>query len=529
MSENNMHCKGAKYAGISTKPCNETGTDAYLPVLSLRHTRRIRSIGFFVIKMVTLFALTLSSCAPRETPSGIRNLITPLPPTPIPVPTSGRPHYAPGELVEYIAQNGDTLPALAARFNTTVEEIMSANPVIPRDATTMPPGFPMQIPIYYLPLWGTAFQSIPDHAFVNGPAQVGFNTSAFLASTDGWLKNYRAYAGGNMRNGAEIVDYVAANYSISPRLLLALLEYQSGALTQPEPPTSRFLLGFRRNFYESPYLQLVIAANTLNNGYYAWRRGTLTEFELPDKTLTRPDPWQNAGSVAIQYYFSRIYSGDEYHASIGPDGLARVYQTFFGDPWQDSVIVLPGSLQQPELRFPFPPGHIWAYTGGPHTGWGTGEPFAAIDFAPASDTSGCFIANADQRVTAMADGLIVRSTVDGVILDLDKDGDERTGWTIFHLHMATNGRVTVGQEVKAGDPIGYPSCEGGSSTGTHVHVARKYNGEWILADGPLAFNLEGWIVHNGSEAYKGTLTRGAATIVACECSDFASQVISEAR
>jgi hypothetical protein len=142
----------------------------------------------------------------------------------------------PGELVEYIAQNGDTLPALAARFNTSVEEIREANPVIPQDATTMPPGFPMKIPIYYLPLWGTAYQSIPDHAFVNGPAQIGFSTSAFVASTSGWLKNYRVYAGEKMRTGAEMVDYVATNYSVSPQLLLALLEYQTGALTQPEPP-----------------------------------------------------------------------------------------------------------------------------------------------------------------------------------------------------------------------------------------------------------------------------------------------------
>ncbi len=37
--------------------------------------------------------------------------------------------------------------------------------------------------------------------------------------------------------------------------------------------------------------------------------------------------------------------------------------------------------------------------------------------------------------------------------------------------------------------------QGGEVTGTHVHIARKYNGEWILADGPLAFNLEGWITH----------------------------------
>jgi len=35
-------------------------------------------------------------------------------------PLAARPIYAPGELVDYTAQSGDTLPLLAARFNTKV-------------------------------------------------------------------------------------------------------------------------------------------------------------------------------------------------------------------------------------------------------------------------------------------------------------------------------------------------------------------------------------------------------------------------
>ena len=77
---------------------------------------------------------------------------TPAPDQPIPTPFPTRPLYSPGELVDYTAQAGDTLPALASRFNTTVDEILAANTFIPRTATTMPPGMPMKIPIYYLPL-----------------------------------------------------------------------------------------------------------------------------------------------------------------------------------------------------------------------------------------------------------------------------------------------------------------------------------------------------------------------------------------
>jgi hypothetical protein len=78
--------------------------------------------------------------------------------------------------------------------------------------------------------------------------------------------------------------------------------------------------------------------------------------------------------------------------------------------------------------------------------------------------------------------------------------------------------------LNTGDPIGHPSCEGGRTTGTHVHIARKYNGEWISADSIIPFNLGGWVAHNGSIEYQGSLTRAGRTIVACTCSDAASQI-----
>ncbi|MFN8413641.1 MAG: LysM peptidoglycan-binding domain-containing protein [Anaerolineales bacterium] len=435
--------------------------------------------------------------------------------TPLPTRTT----YYPGELVDYTAQNGDTLPALAARFNTNTAEILQANLIIPQDATTMPPGLPMKIPIYYVALWASPYKIIPDDAFVDGPTVIGFNTTAFVESQPGWLKDYRVYAGGQWRSGAEMVDYVSINYSINPKLLLSVLEYQGGALTQDAPPVKKNLLGFSRRYWESPYLQLVIAANTLNNGYYGWRVGKLLEFEDTNNILIRPDPWQNAGSVAIQYYFSKIFSGDKYALATGPQGLIQTFTSLFGDPWKSSIELIPGSLKQPEFKLPFPQDQTWSYTGGPHTGWGTGEPLAAIDFAPPSDTSGCFVANEKNYATAMADGLVVRSSTDGLALDLDKDGDERTGWVIFYLHLAAEQRTLLGTELKQGDKIGYPSCVGGHATGTHVHIARKYNGEWIDADSILPLQMSGWTTHNGTREYLGTLTKSGAVVIACDCGD----------
>jgi hypothetical protein len=138
-------------------------------------------------------------------------------PTP---PYPSRPRYQPGELVDYTAQEGDTLPFLASRFNTSVEAILEANTFIPASATTMPPGMPMKIPIYYLPLWGSPYRIIPDSLFINGPAQVGFDTQDFVNTHPGWLKHYKSYVSDVNRSGAEIVDFVAHYWSVSPRLLL---------------------------------------------------------------------------------------------------------------------------------------------------------------------------------------------------------------------------------------------------------------------------------------------------------------------
>jgi LasA protease len=436
-----------------------------------------------------------------------------------PSPMATRPLYSPGELVDYTAQAGDTLPTLAIRFNTSVDQIMQANPNIPVSATTMPPGMPMKIPIYYLPFWGSSYRIIPDSLFINGPAQINFNTQDFIQQHPGWLNNYNDFVAGRNMTGAQVIDYVAQHYSISPRLLLALLEFHAGALSQVNVSQDQrdFALGYRDFNHKGPVNQILWAANLLNNGYYEWRVGAISSITYQDGRMERFDPWLNASTVSLHNYFNTLFAYDDYVKAIGPDGFAKTYRDLFGDPWQNEQPHIPGSLTQPELRLPFQPGQLWALTGGPHTGWGSfGAPLAAVDFAPPSVSGGCI--KSDLWEVAAAAGTVVRSETGEVIIDLDNDGDERTGWDLLYLHVATVGRVPLGTHLKTGDIIGHPSCEGGEATGTHLHLARKYNGEWMPADWTIPLNLEGWIAHNGSEPYLGTLTRDANTVIACTCS-----------
>jgi LysM repeat protein len=472
----------------------------------------IRKIVFPII----MLALLVTACSPSTQPTMML-----LPQAEVnktaesaditPYPT--RPAYEPGELVDYVAQTGDTLPTLAVRFNTTVEEIRMANTFIPEDATTMPSGMPMQIPIYYRPLWGNPYQILPDAVFVNGPDAAQFNTVLFINEQEGWLKNYSAWSFNDNHSAAEIINYVAVQYSISPKVLIALLEFQGEGCSNPflDEASEVNILGLKSDYWTGVYLQLSYASNILNDAYYRWREGELIEFELKDGSLVRPDPWQNAATVSLQYFFSLILDPTDYQQAIGPDGFAGVFNELFGDPWTVEPHI-PGSLTQPPMQLPYYNDITWAYTGGPHTAWGSLAPFAALDFAPPSDVTGCYPSS--EPTTAVADGLVVRVGDGILVLDLDKDGDERTGWVVFYLHIAKEGRVSLGSEVFAGDFLGYPSCEGGHSTGTHIHIARKYNGEWITADGVIPFVLSGWTPIRGEEAYKGWLVKDDVMIIA---------------
>jgi hypothetical protein len=233
--------------------------------------------------------------------------------------------------------------------------------------------------------------------------------------------------------------------------------------------------------------------------------------------------------VALQYLFSKRLNYTEWMQAIDPDtGFMSLYTSMFGDPWQRDQNVaplIPSGLTQPEFTLPFEVGFLWALTGGPHSAWEQESVYAALDFAPAMAAPGCGESSAWE--VAIAPGLIVRSGGGYVLLDLDGDGFEQTGWVVLYMHVATQGRIQAGTWVDEGDHIGHPSCEGGLATGTHLHIARKYNGEWIGAGGPVPFVLGGWTTHYGSGPYYGTLTRGDEVITSSKGSTHESHIIRQ--
>ncbi len=471
--------------------------------------------------------LLLAACSTTELPPATATPNpTDSPPLEItPLPTRG-PH-PPGELVPYTSQNGDTLIAVAAHFNTTVEAILDANPAVSPEVTTLAPGTQLEIPAYYLPLTGTPYQMLPDSEVIYGPSAKDFDFRQELLTHPGFVVEAADYAYRVDRPAWDVIEIIAQNYSLNPRLLFAILEYGSSGLSDPFPDETAetYPIGYVDQRFRGLFRQLLWAAERLNDGYYGWRSGTLREFETADGMLYRPDSWQNAGTVAVQMLLAGLHDADEFQDAVGPDGFIATYVDLWGNPFERAADQIPGQLEQPELTLPFAPDRIWDFTGGPHFSWGTSLPLGALDFAPPSQQTGCVPSS--EWIAAPAPGLIIRSKEAIVELDLDGDGFGGTGWVLFFFHVGEDNLIEEGTRVEIGDFLGHPSCEGGRSTGTHFHMARRYNGEWLPAAGPVPFVLDGWVAAKGDQPYEGTLTKGSKVVPACTCTTHENRILYE--
>lgn len=437
---------------------------------------------------------------PSELAATIEFYRTPTPNDPITLPTLR------SEVVYYTVQAGDTLAKIASRYQVSVNQILQENAIANPDVIEV--GVTLFIPTPSFILSASPFKIIPDSELIYSPGNSGFDVAGFVSGQNGYLASYSQALDGVVTSGADIVTRVATEYSVNQRLLLAVLDYQSGWVTQQEPASETLVypMGFYEDYREGLYSQLCLAASFLNEGYYQWEIEAISIWALTDYNVIEVDPTINAGTAGVLNLMSHLTTAETWEKAVSESGVYATFNQFFGNPFNYAEEPLfPENLTQPKLQLPFEVGDVWAFTSGPHAGWDAGSAWAALDFAPPDDV-GCYASA--YWIAAVAPGEVVYTGNGVVVQDLDGDGIWQTGWSILYMHVSSWERVEVGTYLEAGDRVGHASCEGGFSTGAHLHIARRYNGVWIAADGDLPFVMDGWVSAGYGIEYNGSLIKG---------------------
>ena len=313
-------------------------------------------------------------------------------PTPAYTPTPDAPHSIPplrSTASEYFVQPGDTLSIIARAHTVSVNAILAENDLSDPDLLSV--GQRLLIPPPEPAGTAPAFKVVPDSELVYGPPLADFDVAAYVQGILGFLNGYVEEVNGELMTGAQIVQLIANNYSVSPRLLLAILEHQSGWVSdnQPTEESETYPIGLFDPSRTGLYLQLAWVADNLNRGFYLWRAEALAAFVTQDGAVVLPNPRANAGTVSVQYFFAQLYAYDDWRVQIRANGLQATFTRLFGYPF-DGLTHTPtlSEAGAPLLQLPFQQGEIWSFTGGPHGGWDNGSAWAALDFAPPGEPRG---------------------------------------------------------------------------------------------------------------------------------------------
>lgn len=348
---------------------------------------------------------------------------------------------------------------------------------------------------------------IANDRFVFHPSLYGYSVQAFLDGTPSVLKNTTVATADGTATAAEVIEFYSYLYSINPQVLLTLLEMKQGLIAKPTAPPEEIALAMGNQDPQAYGFakQVEWAAASLAQAFYAQPLAQVTAAGLPELR------YETAASNALDAFVQQ--SPDISAASSGFD-FPDVFEQLFGEVLEVSAASKASATAEPAWSLPWQYGNTWYYTSGPHSdSWGnlpyyntrTSSPNSGLDFAPGGN-SGCY--ESSSWISTMAPGQIVHSARSLILVE------HSDGWSSYYYHVAGRDRRGTGR-VNQGDTIGHPSCDAEYNTdkdpkptGTHVHVARLYNGQFQPAD---RWNIGGWEVRSGSSNYNGTMVRNGVT------------------
>ncbi len=294
---------------------------------------------------------------------------------------------------------------------------------------------------------------------------------------------------------AEVISHWAGYTSISPRVLLTLIDLQSQLISQPD----------------LALLQQPLAGLSSANGFSAQLQ------DVADQLATRlyqreaaVSEFATAPAAALSYLFSADTNKGAEVSQLQADKLSTFtqrYQQLFAEDYQpapDSNTQNITTLAGPAngfLQFPFPLGQSW-HVGGAHTNTGSGNyPMSSLDM---SIGGGWGSNQSNTWVAASAAGSFKRHS--SCFAEVVHSG----GWSTTYYHLM-NIQYNTGANVAKNTKIANPAntqpqalCNGGASTGPHQHWSLKQNGSWVHLN---TVYLSGWQITATGSSYDTNCTR----------------------
>ena len=137
------------------------------------------------------------------------------------------------------------------KYGISIDALEQANGI--SDPNLLAVGQTLNVPQPAPGQVGSSFKIIPDFELVYGPASAQFDVAAFIQNQGGYLSSYSEAVSdptspdinGKTLTAAQIVIEVAQDYSVNPRLLLALIEYRSHWVTRTNPDPGDTRLSIR--------------------------------------------------------------------------------------------------------------------------------------------------------------------------------------------------------------------------------------------------------------------------------------------
>ncbi|BBN82836.1 peptidase M23 [Pseudoalteromonas sp. A25] len=300
-----------------------------------------------------------------------------------------------------------------------------------------------------LPL--SALQVIDEHAFLFADALQNFDLRGFLLSNAPHLEEK-----------TEVILHWAGYSSINPKLLLAMMEVQSQILSAPNKQnfskpftTLSSQMGFDN--------QIKDIALSLSKRYYAYQ-------QYLEENASSSKPVTNASTVALTSLFD----------TQNLNNLLKQYEHLFN---KESLLFTANAATKPQhvepqehftMQLPWPSGYAW-YSGGAHSNTGSGYPYSSLDF---NNGSGGWGSNTPW-VQAAHGGTVTRYSSCSIRVT------HSSGYATQYYHMDSL-QYQSGDVISSGSWLGRYAynknqalCQGGSSTGPHVHFSLLNNGRFI--------------------------------------------------